>query len=144
MADGPASSATEEGAVSGALRTWLRIEGLAALTIAVVLYSRGGYSWGLFALLFLAPDVSLAGYLAGQRVGAAVYNLLHSFAGPLALAAALMLSGGSVAAPLIWAAHVGFDRVLGYGLKYPTGFADTHLGRIGRSRARAGTAKPPV
>lgn len=145
MADGltPRNS-RESGSVSGPVRTWLRIEGLAALTLAVVLYSRAGYSWGLFAILFLAPDVSFAGYLAGQRAGAAVYNLLHSFAGPLALAAALLPGGTAVAVPLIWAAHIGFDRALGYGLKYPTGFADTHLGRIGRSRPQAAAEHPPV
>lgn len=120
------------GAVSGAIRRWLRVEGLVALVLAVVLYSRLDYSWTLFAILFLAPDLSFAGYLAGPRAGAATYNLLHSHAGPLLLGIALLATGHGVAVPLIWAAHVGFDRALGYGLKYPTGFAHTHLGRIGR------------
>ena len=120
------------GAVRGAIRNWLRIEGLAALIFAAVLFARLEYSWALFAILFLAPDVSFAGYLAGPRAGAAAYNLLHSYAGPLLLGIVLLLTGYSVAVPLIWVAHVGFDRALGYGLKYPAGFSDTHLGRIGR------------
>ena len=120
------------GAVSSAIRRWLRIEGLAALMVAAVLYARLDYSWTLFAILFLAPDLSFAGYVAGPRAGAAAYNLLHSHAGPLLLGTALLATGHGVAVPLIWAAHVGFDRALGYGLKYPTGFAHTHLGRIGR------------
>jgi hypothetical protein len=121
--------------VSGAVRLWLRLEGLAAFVLAVVLYARGVYSWMLFALLILAPDLSLLGYLAGPRVGAAVYNVMHSFIGPLLLAGALLIAGYPVAVPLVWAAHIGMDRVLGYGLKEPTAFTDTHLGRIGRSSA---------
>jgi hypothetical protein len=123
------------GAVIGSVRTWLRAEGLAALAVALLLYMRGDYSWRLFALLFLAPDLSLAGYLAGPRVGAAIYNALHSYVGPLVLAVVLLATGRSAAVPLIWAAHIGFDRLLGYGLKYPSGFGDTHLGAIGRARA---------
>ena len=120
------------GTVSGAIRHWLRIEGVAALVIAVLIFARLEYSWALFAILFLAPDVSFAGYLAGPRAGAAAYNLLHSHAGPLLLGIVLLSTGHSLAVPLIWVAHVGFDRALGYGLKYPTAFSHTHLGRIGR------------
>ena len=119
------------GAVNGAVRVWLRLEGFAFLVFAVYLYSSGGHSWLLFAALFLVPDISLAGYMAGPRVGAAVYNVAHSYAGPLVLTIALLASGMTLIAALIWGAHVGFDRALGYGLKYPTAFGDTHLGRIG-------------
>jgi hypothetical protein len=126
----------QQGEVGGAVRLWLRLEGLAVLVLAVVLYRAAGHSWPLFAVLFLAPDVSLAGYLAGPRTGAALYNALHSHVAPLLVAALLVVMGGSVAVPLIWAAHIGFDRLLGYGLKYATGFGDTHLGRIGRASRR--------
>ena len=88
-------------------------------------------------MLLLAPDLSFLGYLAGPKAGAAAYNALHTTLGPLAmLAAAWML-----AAPLwlaiggIWLAHVGIDRLLGYGLKYASGFDATHLGKIGRQTA---------
>jgi hypothetical protein len=124
---------TSPGSVTGAVRVWLRLEGLAALALAVALYARGEHSWGLFAALFLAPDLTFLAYLAGPRVGAAAYNALHSYVGPLALAGALLAAGRPLAVALIWAAHVGVDRELGYGLKYPTGFGDTHLGRIGRA-----------
>jgi hypothetical protein len=122
------------GFVGSPVRTWLRLEGLAALLLAAYLYAVSGASWTLFAVLFLTPDVSLAGYLAGARVGGTIYNAAHSYVGPLALAASLLAAGAAPALALIWVAHIGFDRMLGYGLKYPTAFADTHLGRIGRQR----------
>lgn len=91
----------------------------------------------MFALFFLAPDLSFLGYLGGARIGAIVYNAAHTLIGPLALALlGLLLSvTGLVAAALIWIAHIGFDRLLGYGLKYGAGFGYTHLGRIGRASA---------
>lgn len=119
------------------MRALLRFEGLAVAALAVGLYLWGGYAWSLFAILFLAPDLSLAVYLAGPRAGAAVYNALHSYVGPAALAGVLLLTGRPMAVPLIWAAHIGFDRALGYGLKYASGFSDTHLGPIGRRRQAA-------
>lgn len=132
MIDGGAGSKADgAGTVQGAVRRWLRVEGFVVLCLAVVLYARGGESWILFAALFLAPDISLLGYLAGPRAGAAAYNALHSYAGPAVLALALIPTGQSAVVPLIWVAHIGFDRTLGFGLKYPTEFADTHLGRIG-------------
>jgi len=123
------------GAVIGSVRTWLRVEGFVVLAFAAGLYAAGDYSWILFAALFFVPDVSFAGYLAGPRVGAVVYNAAHSYVGPAAVAVATLASGATPELALIWVAHVGFDRALGYGLKYPSGFGDTHLGRIGRAQA---------
>ena len=125
------------GAVGGAPRLWLRLEGLAVLALAVLVFARGGHSWALLALLFLVPDLALAAYAAGPRVGAAVYNAAHSYVGPAIAAALALLAGRPPVVACIWAAHVGVDRALGYGLKYPTGFGDTHLGPIGRRRAAA-------
>ena len=122
------------GPAHGSVRAWLRVEGLVVFALALYLYVRGGHSWGLFALLFLVPDVSFAAYLAGPRIGAIGYNLLHSYAGPAVLAIGMLATGRPAVIPLVWAAHIGFDRMLGYGLKYPTSFGDTHLGRIGRTR----------
>ena len=122
-----------EKSVSGGVRLLLRLEGLALLAGAAALYGATGAPWWLFALLFLVPDLSMLGYLAGPRIGAAAYNAAHATLGPVALGLI-----GWAAAPgllpfaLIWLAHIGFDRVLGYGLKYASGFRDTHLGRIGR------------
>ena len=122
------------GAVTGAPRLWLRLEGLAALALAVLVFARGGHSWMLLAVLFFAPDLSFLAYLAGPRVGAMAYNAAHSYVGPAVAAAAALLTGRPPVLACIWAAHVGFDRLLGYGLKYPTGFVDTHLGRLRGAR----------
>jgi hypothetical protein len=127
------SAAMEAGAVAGAPLVLLRLEGAAALAGATLGYSALGGRWGMFALLFLLPDLAMLGYLAGRRVGAACYNAAHSYVGP-ALLAALGWAAGMHALPMvasIWAAHIGFDRMLGYGLKYGTSFGDTHLGRRG-------------
>jgi hypothetical protein len=129
---GPAS-APPAGAVQGAPRRWLRAEGVAALLLAVLLFHAGGHSWLLFAVLFLAPDLGLLAYLVGPRPGAVAYNALHSYAGPLIWGGSALWWGLSPAVPLVWAAHIGFDRALGYGLKYPTAFGHTHLGWIGRA-----------
>jgi hypothetical protein len=123
--------------VTGNPRLLLRLEGMTVLLVSVLLFAQTDNSWLLFGVLFLAPDLGFLGYLAGPRVGAASYNALHTYVGPLLLGGALLLTGSSVAVPLIWTAHIGFDRLLGYGLKYPTAFSHTHLGRIGR-RTRVG------
>ena len=120
------------GAVARPLTTWLRLEGAAVAALAVFLYAAADHSWLLFALLILAPDLSFAGYLFGPPAGAVAYNVLHSYIAPATLAIVLLLLGAPTAIPLIWAAHIGVDRLAGYGLKYPTAFHDTHLGRIGR------------
>lgn len=125
------------GAVTGTPRAWLRLEGVAVLGLAVLLYGRGGHSWLLFAALFLVPDLSFAAYLAGPRMGALGYNVAHSYVGPVAAGAMALLMGRPPVLALLWAAHIGFDRALGYGLKYASGFTDTHLGRIGRRRGDA-------
>lgn len=124
--------------VDAAVRRWLRAEGLAVLAVSVLLYARYGGGWIVFAALFLVPDVSFAGYLGGARVGAAVYNTAHSYVLPLGVILAGLIAGKHtpVAIALIWAAHIGFDRMLGYGLKYPSGFHDTHLGVIGPQARR--------
>jgi Domain of unknown function (DUF4260) len=110
------------------------MEGAVMLSLAVFLYVRGDGGWLLFALLILAPDVGLAGYAAGPRVGAIAYNAVHTTLGPAALAVIGILSesAGAVSVALVWFAHIGMDRMLGYGLKHSSGFRDTHLGRIGR------------
>ena len=117
----------------------LRLEGAAAAAIAAGVYFHRGHSGAIFAWLFFVPDLSLLGYLGGSRVGAVVYNLGHSYLSAALLGASGWATGvdGLIAGALVWAAHIGFDRVLGYGLKQPTGFADTHLGRIGRKRGPA-------
>jgi len=110
----------------------LRGEGATMLVGSVLLYWMNGGNWWLFALLLLAPDASMVGYLAGPKVGAAAYNAFHSYPLPAALGIVGLLVGAplTVAVALVWFAHIGMDRLMGYGLKYPTDFKDTHLQRV--------------
>lgn len=126
---------------AGSVR-WLRAEGLAVLLLSLALFAEHGQGWALFAALLLAPDLAMLGYLGGPRIGARAYNLAHTYTAPLLLAAAAVVVPQPLLASLalIWCAHIGLDRALGYGLKLPGGFRDTHLGRIGRSPAPV----PPV
>ena len=112
--------------------TLLRLEGGVVAAAAIALYVHEGFSALAFVLLILAPDLSMLGYFAGPRVGALAYDLVHFEAWPVALAVMGVLSGADVAVwvALIWLTHVGFDRLLGYGLKYPSAFSDTHLQRV--------------
>lgn len=122
--------------------SWLRLEGAAVLLLAVLLYQRQGGGWLTFALLLLAPDLSMLGYLRGPRVGALSYNAFHVYLGPALLGTAAVVAGhpALVSGALIWFAHIGMDRALGYGLKLPTGFQDTDMGRIGRGARTTVTA----
>ena len=116
------------------IRPWLRAEGAAVLVAGLAGFLALGLPWWLFALLLVVPDVSMVGYLRGPGVGAIVYNLVHDLATG-AVIAGLGLAIGSVplaAVGAILVAHSGMDRLAGYGLKFPTSFHDTHLGRIGR------------
>jgi hypothetical protein len=117
---------------------FLRTEGTVLLALATFLYAREEGGWLLFLVLLLAPDVGILGYVRGTRVGAVVYNIFHTYLPPAALAVVGILSGSRlpVLIALIWFAHIGMDRMLGYGLKETSDFRDTHLGRIGRSTAR--------
>ena len=126
----------ETGAATGGVKILLRLEGLTLFTGMVMLYASWGGSWLVFALLFFVPDLSFLAYLADARFGALVYNAAHSYMAPVAL----LTLGFGFASPLtlsiamIWLAHIGIDRALGYGLKYSAGFGFTHLGRIGRQK----------
>jgi hypothetical protein len=132
-------TAEPAGAVTGGVRTLLRLEGLALFLVMVGLYPVWGGQWWLFAVLFLAPDLSFAAYLAGPRIGATVYNAAHATLAPFALIGIGFVLGDPTT-PLIatiWLAHIGIDRALGYGLKYSSGFTFTHFGRIGKAAKTA-------
>jgi hypothetical protein len=122
----------QQGFVRGGPRLLLRIEGLAYAVLALIGYAHSGYSWWLFAALILVPDVSMLGYLINPSIGAASYNLVHTLTLPIFLlfGAALFANMLLLAVGTIWVVHIGADRALGYGLKYATGFGDTHLGHI--------------
>jgi len=129
------SAAPARAATTGGVALLLRLEWFAVLAAAVSAFAWLGGSWPLFAVLLLAPDLAMIGYRFGPVVGAAAYNAVHIYLTPAALGAAGLALGAPTmqALALIWIAHIGLDRALGYGLKYATGFGDTHLGRIGRA-----------
>src|SRR5436853_1715336 len=120
--------------VTGTPRLVLRFEGFAVLAAAVIGYRALDAGWSQFALLLLVPDLALAAYLVGPRFGAAAYNAVHSYVAPALLAALAYGVGLPRVWPccLIWLAHIGMDRALGLGLKFPSAFRDTHLGTVGR------------
>lgn len=113
----------------------LRLEALVVLLGAGGIYARLDASWLIFALLLLAPDLSMVGYLRDPRVGARMYNAVHTYLGPALLGAVGVWLGHDLAIQIavIWVSHIALDRLLGFGLKFPTGFGDTHLGTLKRA-----------
>jgi hypothetical protein len=113
--------------------TFLRAESVAIGLAALLAYNWHGGGLLFFLLLLFAPDLSAAGYLLGDRVGAATYNLAHVYIWSLALVGLGLFFGEALAirGGLVWLFHIAMDRSIGYGLKQGS-FRDTHLGRIGR------------
>jgi hypothetical protein len=113
-------------------RLLLHAEGAFIFALTLWFYRGGHYPWWLFAALFLTPDLFMLGYLRDANLGAATYNLVHTLAAPMLLLLVALFSPVPACIPyvLIWLSHIGFDRMLGYGLKYPTAFKDTHLQRV--------------
>ncbi len=111
----------------------LRLEHIAITTLCVFAYHHLNGAWWLFALLFLAPDIAMLGYLFGNKIGATTYNLLHTQNLPIILfgVGMILLSPITTQLAIIWFAHISFDRAIGYGLKLPTGFHQTHLSAAG-------------
>ena len=128
------TTAATAGAATGGVKILLRLEGLALFIGMTLLYGIWDGSWWVYVILFLVPDISFAAYLAGPKFGALVYNAVHSYLGPMALMTTGFASGEplTLSIAMIWLAHIGIDRALGFGLKYEAGFAFTHLGRIGK------------
>jgi len=117
------------------MKTLLKLEELFLLGLSLFLFSGLDYSWAWYALLFLTPDLSMIGYLWNPRFGSWTYNLIHH----KGLSVALYLLGYLLSVPWLMFAgtlllgHSSFDRIFGYGLKYPDAFQNTHLGVIGKS-----------
>lgn len=111
----------------------VRAEAFFVFLVGLYFFWLSDWSWWWFAGLFLLPDLSMLGYLAGPRIGALTYNCAHTYVAPalLLLLAYYVKWGEAVPVIAIWVAHIGFDRVLGFGLKYASAFRDTHLGRLG-------------
>ncbi|WP_022824695.1 DUF4260 domain-containing protein [Hymenobacter norwichensis] len=121
------------------MKNLLKLEEAAELVVAVVVFSQLPYAWWWLPALFLAPDLSMLGYLAGPRIGSVAYNLVHH----KALALVVLLLGWWQQQPLVLLAgtillfHAAFDRLMGYGLKYSSGFKHTHLDTLGQQVAKA-------
>lgn len=121
----------------------LRLEGLVVAVATAAIYARFGMSWWLFAALWLAPDLSMLGYLGRPCRAARIYNAFHTYLGPgvLFLSAYLLHAYTLFPVSLVWANHIGVDRMLGFGLKYGDGFGWTHLGLVGAAGREAATAE---
>lgn len=122
------------------MRNLIKLEELFLFLLSIYLFNQLDYVWWWYALLFLAPDLGMIGYLISPQVGAQTYNLLHH----KAIAVALFLIGTGLSIPplqlagVIILGHSSADRVLGYGLKYPDAFQHTHLGWIGKGDPQPG------
>jgi Domain of unknown function (DUF4260) len=126
-----------DGCVAAGPRRWLRLEAAVVLAGCLVTFSTTHRSWWLVPLAILLPDVVMVGYLGGTRLGAIFYNAAHSAPAPAVVIALGWWQHEPLVAAigLIWLAHIGADRVMGYGLKYDDHFGHTHLGRIGSTRS---------
>jgi len=115
--------------MSTSIRNTLKLEGFTVLGLSILLYASFGSGWLLFAALILLPDLFMLGYLAGPNVGATTYNIAHSYPLPAVLLVTGLLTSTTLVLSigLIWFAHIGLDRMLGYGLKYHDAFKHTHL-----------------
>jgi hypothetical protein len=128
------------------VQIFLRLEGLAVASLSALLYARTGASWWLFAALWLTPDLSMLGYIGGPVLGARIYNAIHSYLTPatLAFVSLLLHSPAMLPLALIWINHIGVDRLMGYGLKYPQGFGWTHLGKVGKAAKAIAADQAPA
>jgi hypothetical protein len=135
---GPSTQTHQDapGMTTGAVRTWLRLEGAAAFGAGLAVFGVSGGNWLFLLPLLLLPDISAAGYLVGPRIGTVTYNLFHNWVPGIVVLAlgAWLASPALLIAAAILIAHTGMDRAVGYGLKLPSSFQDTHLGRMGRAR----------
>ncbi|WBU62950.1 DUF4260 domain-containing protein [Paracoccus aerodenitrificans] len=117
---------------------WQRAEGAVIFLAGIWVCNALGLqmAWWWLMALFFAPDLAFAAYLAGPRIGAVAYNVVHNYGFGLVLLMLGSVSGNTmlIALGALWFGHSGFDRMLGYGLKSQSGFTETHLGRIGRLR----------
>lgn len=110
----------------------IRLEGLVVLSLGTYLYFASGFGWVAFFLLLLLPDVFMIGYAVNARIGAYLYNFAHTLTVPLLvlLAGFIFSADFLMMIGFIWTAHIGMDRMMGYGLKYASEFKDTHIQRL--------------
>src|SRR5690625_892047 len=110
----------------------IHLEGFVTFISTIILYAHFGGSWWIFILFLLAPDISVLAYLVNEKFGSIIYNLFHTYAisVPILLGGFFLEYNLLTIIGIIWTTHIGMDRMVGYGLKYPTAFKDTHLQKI--------------
>ena len=110
----------------------LRLESAAILIGAIALYADAGWSWLAFVGLLIAPDISLLALAVNDRLGAVLYDVVHNYTLPVALGVVSLLADASLGVQIatVWIAHIGMDRQIGYGLRYPSNSKETHLQRL--------------
>lgn len=114
----------------------LHLEGLAVLFLSIYLYGYFQFNWFLFIVLLFVPDIAIVGYAVSNKVGAYVYNMAHTYTVAIVILIIGLILKSEIlfSIGLIWTAHIGMDRMVGYGLKYPTSFKDNHLNRMHAER----------
>ncbi|MDQ6673009.1 MAG: DUF4260 domain-containing protein [Chloroflexota bacterium] len=120
----------------GSPRRWLLLEGATLVVGSLLAYSATGSRGGWSYSRWFVPDLFMLGYLGGTCLGAVSYNFAHSIPLPAVMVALSWWQGQPVAVALglVWLAHIGADRLMGYGLKYDDNFQHPHLGWLGRHR----------
>lgn len=126
------SSSPILGSVIGGPKVLLRVEGAVLFVASIAIFASQGQQWWLYPALLLVPDIFMIGYLRNTRLGSITYNLGHSYPVAAVVTALGFITGSSITIALgaIWFGHIGWDRMLGYGLKYGTSFKHTHLGDL--------------
>jgi hypothetical protein len=99
---------------------------------SLYIYLHLGFQLLWFIVFLFSIDIFMLGYVVNKTFGAHCYNLGHTYIIPaiLIIVGVLGQSHIIIAIAIIWAAHIGWDRALGYGLKFSTGFKNTHLGNL--------------
>jgi len=112
-------------------RMMLSVEGLTVFISSIAAYWFVGANWWMFLILLLSPDLVFIIYMMDKRIGTIAYNIMHTYTLPVAMMMVSLFAGWQLGITLaiIWFAHIGMDRTVGYGLKYQSDFKDTHLQR---------------
>lgn len=116
------------------MNSLLKLEEIAIFSLCVFLFNKLNFAWWWFPSLLLLPDIGMIGYAINPKIGAFTYNLLHHRLIAAIVAFYALTYGneyGQLLAIILFA-HISFDRILGYGLKYEDSFNNTHLGLIGK------------
>ncbi|MDN3722760.1 DUF4260 domain-containing protein [Aequorivita sp. SDUM287046] len=117
------------------MKTTLKMEELAQFIFGIFMFSQLDFAWWWFPALLLLPDIGMVGYLINAKIGALIYNIFHHKAIAIVIGLIGFYSNNQILIliGIILFSHASFDRIFGYGLKYPDSFKNTHLGKIGNN-----------